>query len=267
MLYLKKAQFKVNYLTQKLYDKYEEAKAYNLAKNYKIAEDYKRIYLFHIRKTGGTSLNHMFLSLGGEDGQEVYQKVCKKKRVLNNGKIFIGWDQHKIKNGNYYYGFSHLPCHQLTIPKNTFTITCLRDPIKRILSLYKMLTYYRDNNIPHPGMKRQKPWLGDSFEVFIERIPKEELLNQLYMFSATFDFNEAFHNITNLSYFFFTEDFNQGISDISSRLNLCLHPIHTRKSSKKLEIHSSTRKSLEEKLAPEFELYNKLKEYKKDQTF
>ena len=41
----------------------EEKKYRKIASRYNIS-GYKRIYLIHIRKTGGTSLNHMFLSMG-----------------------------------------------------------------------------------------------------------------------------------------------------------------------------------------------------------
>jgi len=42
-----------------------EGRSYSkLASSYDFS-GYKRIYLIHIRKTGGTSLNYMFLSLSG----------------------------------------------------------------------------------------------------------------------------------------------------------------------------------------------------------
>ena len=87
------------------------------------------------------------------------------------------------------------------------------------------------------------------------------------MFSETFDVNKAYQNITSLSYFFFTEEFDQGIAELSSKLNLSLNPIHSRQSSQSLEINPQTIKLLEQKLAPEFELYNKLKEYKAEQNY
>jgi len=261
-IYIRKAKSKINHLRQKLSFIYNEAKAHNIARNYLIGDGYKRIYLFHIRKTGGTSLNYIFLSLGGENGKEIYQKVCQRKRILSNEKLFVGWDKQKIQKGNYYYGFSHLPFHQVNIPQNTFTITCLRDPVKRVISHHKMLYYYKINNVNHPCMKTEGAWLGECFEDFLERIPDEHLLNQLYMFSDNFNIEEAFTNITNLSYFFFTENFDQGISELASKLNLSLSPIHSRQSSQSLEINPQTIKLLEDKLAPEIELYNKLKEYK-----
>lgn len=45
--------------------------AKNLPKIIKYKENRRGIYLYHIRKTGSTSLNQMFLSLGGKDGRAV----------------------------------------------------------------------------------------------------------------------------------------------------------------------------------------------------
>jgi hypothetical protein len=39
----------------------ENRKYRHLAK-YNIGDGFRRIYLYHIQKTGGTSMNHMFLS-------------------------------------------------------------------------------------------------------------------------------------------------------------------------------------------------------------
>jgi len=78
-----------------------------------------------------------------------------------------------IEEGSYYYAFSHIPLHQLRLPKETFTITCFRDPIKRIISHYNMLVHYRDNNIYHSCMKIEGHWLGNSVLDFVERRPKK----------------------------------------------------------------------------------------------
>ena len=53
---------------------------------------YKRIYLVHIRKTGGTSLNNMFLSLSGEDPGLLYDQLSEipKHHLLCNGLSYVG---------------------------------------------------------------------------------------------------------------------------------------------------------------------------------
>ena len=65
-----------------------------LASRYRIGpEDYRRIYFYHVRKAAGTSLNHAMLSLGGEDGQDVYRRMHESYRLISGDKIFVGWRQ------------------------------------------------------------------------------------------------------------------------------------------------------------------------------
>ena len=100
-----------------------------------------------------------------------------------------------------YFAFSHMPYHEVAVPERTFTVTCLRDPSARLLSLYRMLMGYKANNVPHPCMKEQGKWLGNCFSDFLRNIPEEHLLNQLNMFSSECNVDEAFETISSLSYF------------------------------------------------------------------
>ncbi|MFH1457243.1 MAG: sulfotransferase family 2 domain-containing protein [Patescibacteria group bacterium] len=238
----------------------------NLVKflNYNIEGGYKRIYHFHIRKTGGTSINNAFLSLGGKKGNEVYKKLYEKNnsRLLSGNYVFVGWHKRLIRRGNYFYAFSHQPCHKISLPEKTFTFTCLRDPLNRIISHYKMLLEYKVNNINHPCMKKEGKWLGDNFGNFLDNIPKNVLLNQVHMFSKKLDVDEAFNNIKNCSFFFFTENFEQGMNELSKTLNLPLTITHDRKSVIKPKIDQEYLKKAKIVLKPEIYLYNKLKNYK-----
>jgi hypothetical protein len=243
-------------------------KCKKLARDYGLPSPYKRIYHYHIRKTGGTSLNYLFLSSGNKRGEDIYKKTCEPGNppVINNNKVFVGWNKHLIERGQYFYAFSHLASHELSLPDGTFTITCLRDPVKRILSLYKMLLGYKINNVSHPGMKTQGKWLGNSFSDFLSSIPKDDLLRQLYMFSRAYDISESFDNIINCSYFFFTEDFAHGIEELSSKLRIPLEAIHVRKSSFDFTLKPEDIDRLRNMLEPEYILLGKLKEYKGSQS-
>ena len=94
----------------------------------------KPIYHFHVRKTAGTSLNFAFLSNGG-NSQDLFQKLLKKwnKRIVEQDKIFVGWNTCLLNKGQFHFAFSHTPHHQIKIPKHAYTFTCLRDPVERII--------------------------------------------------------------------------------------------------------------------------------------
>lgn len=74
-----------------------------------------------------------------------------------------------------------------------------------------------DNKIPPPCLKIEGKWLGSCFSDFISEIPKEHLLNQLYMFSKDFDVDEAVDNVARCSHFSFTEARSHGLAELSSK--------------------------------------------------
>jgi len=231
-----------------------------LASRYHIgAEDYRRVYFYHVRKAAGTSLNHAMLSLGGEDGQDVYRRMHESYRLISGDKIFVGWRQVSIEGGRYYYAFSHIPMHRLALPPRTYTFTCLRDPVERVVSHYKMLVNYRDNNVPHPCMVEEGPWLGGSFSDFLDNIPREHLQNQIYMFSASFDLNEAFDNILSCSRFLFVEDFERGVKQLAVDLGVELPVRHAKRADNQAPLRAEDRDRLREMLAPEYELIERVR--------
>ncbi|HLO15689.1 MAG TPA: sulfotransferase family 2 domain-containing protein [Anaerolineales bacterium] len=246
------------------YQELLEDHRYKKLATYHITGGYQRIYLYHIQKTGGTSLNYMFLSLGGEDPLDVYNRLAAKglkaRRTLSNDKVYVGWDKKLIEDGNYFYAFSHTPKHRLRIPEETFTITCLRDPKKRVLSLYKEFFEYKLNDVDHPCRVYSDNWLGNSFHDFLRNAPQKELLRQLYMFSPTFDIEEALENILACSFFFRTEEFSQGCDELSKRLKINLLPLHVRKTTINAAIKESELLLLESILKPEYELMAKLEQ-------
>lgn len=223
---------------------------------------FRRIYHIHIRKTGGTSLNHMFLDLARKTDKavDVYKELSKTKnhRATRDGKIYVGWNQKLINRGHYFYAFSHAPLHELNLPPDTFTVTVLRDPVKRVLSHYKMLVEYRDNKIEHPAMKRDGAWLGQSMDDFLDRIPKEHLLRQLYMFSSTFDIEDAYQGIKKCSHVIFTENFDTGISSLNSKLGIQLKPIHMRQSKSAPLISDEQVSRLRDMLKQEYDLIKRV---------
>jgi hypothetical protein len=123
-----------------------------------------------------------------------------------------------------------------------------------------MLMGYQINNVMHPCMPIEGKWLGNSFDEFLERIPKEHLCNQLYMFSSRYDIEEAVERVKGLSHFFFTEDFAQGVDALNEKTGLRLGAIHTRKTLYKVEISQQRLDALREKLGDEYEFLGRVRE-------
>lgn len=223
------------------------------------------IYHVHIRKTAGTTINHAFLSTcnPGNVGQ-FYRSLGRKHnhRLIKNDKVFVGWNKYLIDQGKYFYGFSHIPLHQLHLPPNVLKITCLRDPIKRVLSHYNMLRYFQVNNIDHSCMKTEGKWLGSSFHDFLDRISKKHLLNQLFMFSKNYSVHEASENILSLYYCLFTENLENGLRELENKLQLKLPIAHEKKYGYKEDIPKDAMERLQEMMDDEYKMINIIKQGK-----
>ena len=179
--------------------------------------NYKRIYFYHIQKTGGSSLLGSFVNLS-KNVQVRKRTTHPRKRVFSDGYIYQGWIRPLLEKGEYFFGYSHLPSHALRLPQKTFTITILRDPIKRIISQFKELYYYEKEGYQNAFMK----YIGDSFRDFFLKIPAHKLLAQLYMFSPVMNIHEAFDNIVSLNHYFFTEKYQIGHKQLTQKLKIDL---------------------------------------------
>ena len=235
----------------------EELLCRQIGKKQLINKKYKRIYHYHIRKCGGTSINQSFFSQIG-NRRQIYKQLNAKinHRIVINNKIIVGWNKNLINQGNYFYAFSHLPMHELDIKSDTFTFTCLRDPVRRIISHYKMLKYWIDNDIKHPSLKKESRYAQKGITEFIQDLPKQYLLNQLYMFSKTYNINEAVENIRNLSHFFFLEDFDKGLEILSKKIGIPIQSLHIRKAKVQDIINIDYDDEVFDKLKLEIAMYN-----------
>ncbi len=234
------------------------------ASNDYILSGKRRVYHYHVRKTGGSSLNYMFLALAGGDPEKRYARLAQKEnhRLILGDKVYIGWNVSLIEGGNFFYAFSHTPAHKIRLPADTFTVTCFRDPVRRVISLYNMLCYYREKKVAHPCMAVQGKWLGESFGAFIRNVPRNHLLRQLYMFSPNLDIDEALENIQKTDYFFFTENFNAGIAELNRKIGMALSPLHIKKARIAYEIKPWEKDDLRELLTREYDLIGRLRDIK-----
>jgi Sulfotransferase family len=236
----------------------EEAKVKRI-----ISNSERSIYHIHIRKTAGTTINYAFLNNSNQNDVETFYENLAIKynhRLIGGDKVFVGWNKKIINSERYSYAFSHIPLHQLKFSKNIFLFTCLRDPVKRVVSHYNMLMHFRIKNIKHKCMKTEGKWLGHSFINFINNIPKEHLLNQLYTFSETFDVDEAVNRISTLNMVLFTDHLEEGLKELGARINWNLTISNQKSYGHKEFINHNEMDILKKVLKEEIRMYNIVKD-------
>ncbi|WP_179315803.1 sulfotransferase family 2 domain-containing protein [Winogradskyella undariae] len=225
-----------------------------------------RVYHYHIRKSAGTSVNSAFWALGGYN-----LKSVGREPILIGKKCYVRYSAKLINEGYYFYASSHFPTWELDLRPNTFTFTILRDPYKRLVSLYKYYKWVEQVEDDHLGflmdpsyyvLKKQTELLNKSFSDFIDVLSDKYLYGNLYMFSEILDVKEALKNLSQINKVYFQDQLAYATKDLSIVLNL-----------PKLQLPTSQRKfnntnytiSLEEKekaislLKREYEFYESAK--------
>ncbi len=183
-----------------------------------------RVHHFHVRKTGGSSLNSAFRGVAG-----LPPTTTPPRHVAAGPYVFVSRHPSAIAGGRYFYSSSHRAAHEVLLPPNTYTVTVLRDPAARLGSHYRMLLGHRDR--PEEALRDERAefaWLGTAFADFVERIPREHRERQLAMFSETFDVDEAFERIGACDAVLQTENLDAGVDALGARLGLPLALPRTR---------------------------------------
>lgn len=232
--------------------------ARRLSQSYELPGGYKRIYFYHIRKTAGTSLNRAFIALGADDVPAVHLRLQQSwnKRIVVDGKVIVGHNRYLIQQGHYYYGFSHHPWDELVLPPQTFTVTCLRDPVRRAISHYRMLVG-RIGAVTR-STAAERHWAEGTLSDFVDRASPEHLMRQLYMFSTRMDIDEAEHRIRQCSAILYTEQFEEGVEALARQLQLPLQCRRERVSPAEVELDPVGVERLRDYLQPEYELLSRL---------
>ena len=220
------------------------------------------IYFYHVQKTAGTSLAKAFESLGGEDPNDVESRMAWPARVARSGDyVFLHkGDNLILRMVPYSFAWSHIPYWKIRLAPSVFTITILRDPVERVLSLYH---FGRDTHSNRSNKFKSSPYLRNlaakGFGSFLAELDPSLLLNQLYIFSKDFDPIEAAENIRSLSLYFFTESFDLGLSALNASLELPLSVRNERAIVRSLEHLTDIDVSrLREQLEPEYQMISML---------
>lgn len=222
----------------------------------------QRIYLFHVRKTAGTSLVRSFLALGGEDPSAVESRISSSLLSrTRTGQYVVTCGRGTLQQGDYLFGWSHTAGHRLRLPSRTFTIALLRDPVARVLSYYRYLVAgdAAQNNMAWRVQDDERALAGENFVDFLRNIPEELLLNQLYMFSPRLNVSEAAEKILDCSAIMMTETFEPDLRNLASALGLPLEYRRERITAlTKAPVGEKQLESLRDRLAGEYDLLEKL---------
>jgi len=231
-------------------------------KDHQTKAEFERIYFYHIRKAGGQSIYHAILEkLCGVDSFTIENWLTRANIMFCDGKPIIGWDDKQINRGDFYFAFSHHAMHELLpMPDDTFAFTCFRDPVPRVVSHYRMLKSFREMEIRGDVLKAEAQWAKDNFSEFLDNLPQRHLMNQLWMFSAEYDPEEALENASKLSYFFFLDKFSVGLSKLSNLIGIELEEKHIMVSTSEFAMKPEEGERLQELLIPEYQFYEGLQE-------
>lgn len=231
-----------------------------LAKDYRFPDGSRRVYFHHIRKTAGTSLFLAFLSLGGEDPTDVWRRLNSDRlvRAISGNYSFVSMNRRVLSEGAYFFGQSHSSVDQLQLPPSTFTVTILRDPVRRAHSLFDYLAAGDAPGTPGGIGINDRIWALDGFDSFLDRVPQHHLLNQLWMFSRKLDVSEAAARVAEYSSVFFTEDYAESLPKLNEQLGLSLPLMRARVTNNRSELTDQQMERLRERLEPEYRFLERL---------
>jgi len=232
-----------------------------LSSRYQIGKGkYQRIYFYHVQKGGGSSVRRAFYNLAQSREQisHVFHSNDVRRAILDK-RVYVSHHQGLINQGYYFFASSHLPMSAINLPENTFTFTCLRDPVKRFLSRYRELLYFSENEPDKFHLKIVKDWFSRDFMAMLDAIPDAELLFQLSMFSESLDVDEAVSNVQNLSYYFLTSEMDKGMMYLVDHLELPLKIYHDRKTAYEYIPSTEEMKALQDRLLPEIDMVERIK--------
>jgi hypothetical protein len=138
-------------------------------------------------------------------------------------------------------------------------IVCFRDPVKRVLSHYRMLVGLRREQATTQAAQREGGWATGSLTSFLEQVPKEHLLRQLYMFSRGYVLDEALERIARCAAILHTEDLADGVHRLAEELELPLRVRRERTSPTDVDIAAEEIERLREIMQPEYDLLDRVR--------
>jgi hypothetical protein len=222
-------------------------------------------YFYHIRKTAGRAIIHCFLQAAFRTTERdsggshyFYVPLCRKKRLKIDDKVLVAHSLRHIQEEVFWFAFSHNPYWRIgEFESPHITFTCIREPLERFLS------YYRGLKKEYKRFSRtEAKHIHLPFKEFVDKIEKKHLLTTVWMFSKTFNVNEAFERITKLDVVMFQDKLEKYMKIF--KLAHFLEPIGVNSKYPTIDLPESDINYLEQKLKPEIELYKHLKNWEQN---
>lgn len=238
----------------------------------------EKIYLYHIKKTGGRSLKISFFNHYCESFNinpiDIYelQSSGLKDLCFTLDDMIIN----TTPDEPFIFQSDHAFVDCINIPKHYFKVSIFRGPINRLLSYYRMIDRWNRTRPEAEWLKKELPYIKNGWKGFLETIPKEILLEQIRMFSPKYDLKEAFNNIISLDHVMINEQYEKDLNLLKDKaykycgvkFNLKMFKFHG--PGKRLtdeEILGKEKESIflvKEKLQDEYKLYDSIVMWKKN---
>lgn len=225
-------------------------------------EEYRRIYMYHVRKTAGTSMAFAFMRLADTDPYLIERRLARFTFAYSNGFRYVANNPTLIRQGNYFFAHGHAPEYAVDPPETgTFKFTILRDPIDRVLSLYRYLAQPEaDLSFAMTAPDEQRRWAMEGFDSFLDQIPSGYITNQLHMFSRSGSVDEAVECLGKLNMVLRTERIDLDLARLQEALGLQLSLSRQRASLFSFTPTDAQRDRLHDLLKLEFEMLRQIDE-------
>lgn len=223
-------------------------------------EECSRIYMYHVRKTAGTSIAFAFMRLTGGDPHRIERRLAHFTFARSRGYRYVANNPRLIRQGSYFFAYSHAPAYSIQPPTaGTFRFTVLRDPADRVISLYRYLASpVADSSFSLTAPSEQRRWAAEGFDRFLDQLPPGHLTNQLHMFSSSASVDEAVDCLGKLNMVLRTEDLQAGLARLQEMLHLPLSLSRERPSMLPFAPTDAQRNRLHDLLKAEFAMLRQI---------